>query len=148
MQGRSRQRAVRGALGSTRPLAAPATQSYSLEEIENQLGLPIRVIRSWMAPPLRILVGPGRGSGRRYSQSFLDRAKLVQRMRTERYTLEEIAQRLSTIPDDEIPGLLAKFESSGGSRPRESAADYAARALRTRGIHVNRMEAEIGRAHV
>ena len=85
----------------------PSTQTYSLKEVATQVGVELRVLRSWMGSPYRILRGVGRGSGARYSQHFFDRAMLAQRLRTENVTLGEIAKRLSGIPDQELEQLLA-----------------------------------------
>ena len=118
----------------------PSTQTYSLKEVAEQVGVELRVLRSWMGSPYRILRGVGRGSGARYSQHFLDRAMLAQRLRTENVTLGEIAKRLSGIPDQELEQLLAGGVGARQQKGRGSAADYAAAALSSRGMFTSALQ--------
>ena len=118
----------------------PSTQTYSLKEVATQVGVELRVLRSWMGSPYRILRGVGRGSGARYSQHFRDRAMLVQRLRTENVTLGEIAKRLSGIPDQELEQLLAGGVGARQQKGRGSAADYAAAALSSRGMFTSALQ--------
>ena len=118
----------------------PSTQTYSLKEVADQVGVELRVLRSWMGSPYRILRGVGRGSGARYSQHFLDRAMLAQRLRTENVTLGEIAKRLSGIPDQELEQLLAGGVGARQQKGRGSAADYAAAALSSRGMFTSALQ--------
>jgi len=126
-----------------KPKASPETpsaQTYSLKEVATQVGVELRVLRSWMGSPYRILRGVGRGSGARYSQHFLDRAMLSQRLRTENVTLGEIAKRLSGIPDEELEQLLAGGVGAMQQKGRGSAADYAAAALSSRGMFTSALQ--------
>ena len=126
-----------------KPKASPETpsaQTYSLKEVADQVGVELRVLRSWMGSPYRILRGVGRGSGARYSQHFRDRAMLVQRLRTENVTLGEIAKRLSGIPDEELEQLLAGGVGAMQQKGRGSAADYAAAALSSRGMFTSALQ--------
>ena len=118
----------------------PSTQTYSLKEVADQVGVELRVLRSWMGSPYRILRGVGRGSGARYSQHFLDRAMLAQRLRSENVTLGEIAKRLSGIPDEELEQLLAGGVGAMQQKGRGSAADYAAAALSSRGMFTSALQ--------
>jgi len=118
----------------------PSTQTYSLKEVATQVGVELRVLRSWMGSPYRILRGVGRGSGARYSQHFFDRAMLAQRLRTENVTLGEIAKRLSGIPDEELEQLLAGGVGAMQQKGRGSAADYAAAALSSRGMFTSALQ--------
>ena len=118
----------------------PSTQTYSLKEVATQVGVELRVLRSWMGSPYRILRGVGRGSGARYSQHFRDRAMLAQRLRTENVTLGEIAKRLSGIPDQELEQLLAGGVGARQQKGRGSAADYAAAALSSRGMFTSALQ--------
>ena len=118
----------------------PSTQTYSLKEVADQVGVELRVLRSWMGSPYRILRGVGRGSGARYSQHFRDRAMLAQRLRTENVTLGEIAKRLSGIPDQELEQLLAGGVGAMQQKGRGSAADYAAAALSSRGMFTSALQ--------
>ena len=118
----------------------PSTQTYSLKEVATQVGVELRVLRSWMGSPYRILRGVGRGSGARYSQHFFDRAMLAQRLRTENVTLGEIAKRLSGIPDEELEQLLAGGVGARQQKGRGSAADYAAAALSSRGMFISALQ--------
>ena len=118
----------------------PSTQTYSLKEVAEQVGVEIRVLRSWMGSPYRILRGVGRGSGARYSQHFRDRAMLAQRLRTENVTLGEIAKRLSGIPDEELEQILAGGVGAMQQKGRGSAADYAAAALSSRGMFTSALQ--------
>ena len=118
----------------------PSTQTYSLKEVATQVGVELRVLRSWMGSPYRILRGVGRGSGARYSQHFRDRAMLAQRLRTENVTLGEIAKRLSGIPDEELEQLLAGGVGAMQQKGRGSAADYAAAALSSRGMFTSALQ--------
>ena len=118
----------------------PSTQTYSLKEVATQVGVELRVLRSWMGSPYRILRGVGRGSGARYSQHFLDRAMLAQRLRTENVTLGEIAKRLSGIPDEELEQILASGVGAMQQKVRGSAADYAAAALSSRGMFTSALQ--------
>ena len=118
----------------------PSTQTYSLKEVADQVGVELRVLRSWMGSPYRILRGVGRGSGARYSQHFFDRAMLAQRLRTENVTLGEIAKRLSGIPDQELEQLLAGGVGARQQKGRGSAADYAAAALSSRGMFTSALQ--------
>ena len=118
----------------------PSTQTYSLKEVATQVGVELRVLRSWMGSPYRILRGVGRGSGARYSQHFFDRAMLAQRLRSENVTLGEIAKRLSGIPDEELEQLLAGGVGAMQQKGRGSAADYAAAALSSRGMFTSALQ--------
>jgi len=118
----------------------PSTQTYSLKEVATQVGVELRVLRSWMGSPYRILRGVGRGSGARYSQHFFDRAKLTQKLRIENVTLGEIAKRLSGIPDEELEQLLAGGVGAMQQKGRGSAADYAAAALSSRGMFTSALQ--------
>ena len=118
----------------------PSTQTYSLKEVATQVGVELRVLRSWMGSPYRILRGVGRGSGARYSQHFRDRAMLAQRLRTENVTLGEIAKRLSGIPDEELEHFLASGVGAMQQKVRGSAADYAAAALSSRGMFTSALQ--------
>jgi len=118
----------------------PSAQTYSLKEVATQVGVELRVLRSWMGSPYRILRGVGRGSGARYSQHFFDRAKLTQKLRIENVTLGEIAKRLSGIPDEELEQLLAGGVGAMQQKGRGSAADYAAAALSSRGMFTSALQ--------
>jgi len=118
--------------------ASPATeQTYSLKEVAAQIGVELRVLRSWMGHPYRILPGFGRGSGTRYPQAFLDRAKLAQRLRDEHLPLAEVANRLRGVPDDELERLLLGSPAASGRTSKGSAADYATAVLNSRGVTVS-----------
>ncbi|MEI7605016.1 MAG: hypothetical protein RIQ87_880 [Chloroflexota bacterium] len=117
--------------------AAAAPQTYSLKEVAAQVGVDLRVLRSWMELPYRILVGFGRGYGKRYPQAFLDRAMLVQRLRAENLPLAEVASRLRAVSDEDLAALLATAQPSGSSRVKGSAADYAEMMLSSRGLSLN-----------
>ena len=118
----------------------PSTQTYSLKEVATQVGVELRVLRSWMGSPYRILRGVGRGSGARYSQHFIDRAKLTQKQRIENVTLGEIAKRLSGIPDEKLEHFLASGVGAMQQKVRGSAADYAAAALSSRGMFTSAIQ--------
>jgi len=125
---------------NTAQVAASATaaeQTYSLKEVAAQVGVELRVLRSWMGHPYRILPGFGRGSGTRYPQSFLDRAKLAQRLRDEHLPLAEVANRLRGVPDHELEQLLNGVPAPSGRAAKGSAADYAAAVLNSRGVTVS-----------
>ena len=118
--------------------ASPATeQTYSLKEVAAQIGVELRVLRSWMGHPYRILPGFGRGSGTRYPQAFLDRAKLAQRLRDEHLPLAEVANRLRGVPDEELERLLIGNPVPSGRTSKGSAADYATAVLNSRGVTVS-----------
>ena len=117
--------------------AAAAPQTYSLKEVAAQVGVDLRVLRSWMELPYRILVGFGRGYGKRYPQAFLDRAMLVQRLRAENLPLAEVASRLRAVSDEDLAALLPTAQPSGSSRVKGSAADYAEMMLSSRGLSLN-----------
>jgi len=122
-------------------VATPATeQTYSLKEVAAQIGVELRVLRSWMGHPYRILAGFGRGSGTRYPQAFLDRAKLAQRLRDEHLPLAEVANRLRGVPDEELERLLIGSPAPSGRPSKGSAADYAAAVLNSRGVTVSLFE--------
>jgi len=122
-------------------VVAPATeQTYSLKEVAAQVGVELRVLRSWMGHPYRILPGFGRGSGTRYPQAFLDRAKLAQRLRDEHLPLAEVANRLRGVPDQELEQLLNGAPAPSGRASKGSAADYAAAVLNSRGVTVSLFE--------
>lgn len=112
-------------------------QTYSLREVAAQVGVELRVLRSWMGHPYRILPGFGRGSGTRYPQAFLDRAKLAQRLRDEHLPLAEVANRLRSVADHELEQLLNGNPVPSGRASKGSAADYAAAVLNSRGVTVS-----------
>jgi DNA-binding transcriptional MerR regulator len=115
--------------------ATPAAeQTYSLKEVAAQISVELRVLRSWMGHPYRILPGFGRGSGTRYPQAFLDRAKLAQRLRDEHLPLAEVANRLRGVPDEELERLLDGTPAPSGRPSKGSAADYAMAVLNSRGV--------------
>ena len=118
----------------------PTAQTYSLKEVAAQIGLELRVLRSWMGHPYRILPGFGRGSGTRYPQTFLDRARLAQRLRAEHLPLAEVASRLRGVPDEELERLLAGTPAPSGRAAKGSAADYATAVLNSRGVTVSLLQ--------
>ena len=125
--------------GTAQP-SVPTGQTYSLKEVAAQIGIELRVLRSWMGHPYRILPGFGRGSGTRYPQTFLDRARLAQRLRAEHLPLAEVANRLRGVPDDELERLLSGEPAPSGRATKGSAADYATAVLNSRGVTVTLLQ--------
>ena len=137
MSSKSTPKRPRKSTAQPAPSATVAEQTYSLKEVAAQVGVELRVLRSWMGHPYRILPGFGRGSGTRYPQAFLDRAKLAQRLRDEHLPLAEVANRLRGVPDEELEQLLNGTPVSSDRASKGSAADYAAAVLNSRGVTVS-----------
>jgi DNA-binding transcriptional MerR regulator len=99
--------------------------SYTIDELSEIVGIPIRTIRFYVSEGL--LSGPGaRGKAATYSEEHLLRLRLIRRLVEERVPLSEIRERLASLTVADLRGLLAseKRRSARLERAKQSPKDY------------------------
>jgi DNA-binding transcriptional MerR regulator len=127
-----------------RLLTLPLTLSYTqhveadavgltIEELADQVGVPVRTIRYYIAEGL--LPGPGaRGKAASYGEAHALRLRLVRRLVEQRVPLAEIRERVTALEVGEVRALLAQAEGEAREIERAAAASspaaYVAALLR------------------
>jgi DNA-binding transcriptional MerR regulator len=99
--------------------------SYTIDELSEIVGIPIRTIRFYVSEGL--LPGPGaRGKAATYSEEHLLRLRLIRRLVEERVPLAEIRERLQGLTVKDVRGLLASEErrSARLERVKQSPKEY------------------------
>jgi DNA-binding transcriptional MerR regulator len=114
---------------------------YSLSELTHEAGVSVRTVRYYIAEGL---LPPPIAAGPRsfYTQSHLDRLRLIDRMKTSYLPLKEIRRRLTALDDDEVRRLAGADGATGAGssraartmeesppEPPDSASSYIARLL-------------------
>jgi DNA-binding transcriptional MerR regulator len=94
--------------------------TYSLEELEEELGVSARTIHFWVQSELLDGPGPGRGS-RRYTDAHRDRIQVIKQLRDEGLSLADIRQRLKRESAASLRALAAQVDSVGEA-PRSEAS--------------------------
>lgn len=90
---------------TVRPPEPPERYRYSIQELEEQTGIPARTIRYYIT---RGLLAPayGRGPSARYDLGHLLRLRLINQLKEERLSLDEIKERLGELSDADVEALL------------------------------------------
>ncbi|HEY3999194.1 MAG TPA: MerR family transcriptional regulator [Candidatus Xenobia bacterium] len=79
---------------------------FSIEELTEQVGIPVRTLRYYIAEGL--LPGPGsRGKGARYGREHLSRLRAIRRLVEQHVPLAEIRERLAGLGQNEVERLAA-----------------------------------------
>lgn len=102
--------------------------SFSLADLCDLADVTPRTVRFYIAQGL---LPPASGSGpaARYEDGHLHRLRLIRRLQKEHLPLVEIRRRLDALTDLDVERL-----ASEPAPPSDSAADYVARVLGTRGV--------------
>lgn len=96
-------------------------RTYSVNELADEAGVTRRTVHYYISQGLLSSSG-GEGRGTRYSQSHLDRLRLIRELQREHLPLAEIRQRLERLSDDQVADLLASGDVM--PEPRGTAFDY------------------------
>jgi DNA-binding transcriptional MerR regulator len=90
---------------SVHPPEPPERYRYTIQELEEETGIPARTIRYYIT---RGLLAPayGRGPSARYDLGHLLRLRLIDRLKNQRLSLDEIRERLGDLSDADIEALL------------------------------------------
>jgi DNA-binding transcriptional MerR regulator len=90
---------------SVQPPEPPERYRYSIQELEEETGIPARTIRYYIT---RGLLAPayGRGPSARYDLGHLLRLRLIEQLKEQRLSLEEIRERLGELSDADVEELL------------------------------------------
>lgn len=92
-----------------RDMQEESEQRFSIEELAEQVDLPVRTIRYYIAEGL--VPGPGaRGKAAAYGEEHLLRLRLVKRLSRQHIPLSEMQQFLSHLSTAEIRSLLEEEE--------------------------------------
>lgn len=84
---------------------APDPHQYSLSDLERETGIPGRTVRYYIAQGL-LPPAKGRGPSATYDLSHLMRLRMIQILKDQHFPLLEIRERLATLSDEDIAGLL------------------------------------------
>ena len=96
-------------------------QTYSIEELAERVGTPVRTIRFYIAEGL--LSGPGtRGKAASYSGEHLLRLRLIRRLSEQRVPLAEMRELLARLSPEEEQALLAEEDERAIQRERAAQA--------------------------
>lgn len=86
-----------------------ARDSWSIEELADEVGIPVRTIRYYIAEGM--VPGPGtRGKSATYTFDHLQRLRLIRRLVEQRVPLVEIRQLVDRLSAEEAGALLAEDE--------------------------------------
>lgn len=95
------------------------TNSYSIQDLCDQTGLPRRTIHFYtqqgLLPPPE-----GAGLGAHYSENHLLRLQAIPRLRSQGLRLDQIREKLNQMPQDDLKKLLSQI-STNASPPPASA---------------------------
>jgi DNA-binding transcriptional MerR regulator len=96
-------------------------QTYTIEELAERVGTPVRTIRFYIAEGL--LSGPGtRGKAASYSSEHLLRLRLIRRLSEQRVPLAEMRELLSRLSSEEEQALLDEEDKRAMQRERAAQA--------------------------
>jgi DNA-binding transcriptional MerR regulator len=96
-------------------------QTYTIEELAERVGTPVRTIRFYIAEGL--LSGPGtRGKAASYSGEHLLRLRLIRRLSEQRVPLAEMRDLLSRLSLEEEQALLDEEDKRAMQRERAAQA--------------------------
>ena len=96
-------------------------QTYTIEELAERVGTPVRTIRFYIAEGL--LSGPGtRGKAASYSGEHLLRLRLIRRLSEQRVPLAEMRELLSRLSAEEEQALLDEEDERAMQRDRAAQA--------------------------
>src|SRR5258705_3985979 len=83
--------------------------SWTIEELADEVGVPVRTIRYYIAEGM--LPGPGsRGKGTTYSEDHLQRLRLIRRLVEQRVPLADVRQLVQRLSSDETEQLLTEAD--------------------------------------
>jgi DNA-binding transcriptional MerR regulator len=96
-------------------------QTFTIEELAERVGIPVRTIRFYIAEGL--LSGPGtRGKAASYSGEHLLRLRLIRRLSEQRVPLAEMRELLSRLSPEEEQTLLDEEDGRAMQRARAAQA--------------------------
>jgi DNA-binding transcriptional MerR regulator len=101
---------------------------YSLADLCDLADVTPRTVRYYISQGL-LRPPDGAGPATRYDDGHLDRLRLIRRLQREHLPLAEIRNRLAAV-SDEVAGAIAREATP----VVDSASDYIARALASRGL--------------
>ena len=101
--------------------------SFSLADLCDLAGVTPRTVRFYIAQGL-LRPPSGAGPSARYEDGHLYRLRLIKRLQKEHLPLAEIRMRLDALGDQEVERLVSE-----PAPPVDSAADYVARVLGSKG---------------
>ena len=102
--------------------------SFSLADLCDLADVTPRTVRFYITQGL-LRPPSGAGPAARYEDGHLYRLRLIRRQQKDHLPLVEIRRRLDALTDADVERLV-----SGPSQVTDSAADYVARVLRTKGV--------------
>ena len=92
-----------------------ADGTYAIRELQALTGVQPRTLRHWIRS--KLLPKPfGRGRAARYGESHVLRARVIQRLRTERLSLRAIQARIGSLSEEQLRALVP-------AEPRPTLAD-------------------------
>src|SRR5215469_2099088 len=96
-------------------------QTFTIEELAERVGTPVRTIRFYIAGGL--LSGPGaRGKAASYSGEHVLRLRLIRRLSEQRVPLAEMRELLSRLSPEDEQALLEEEEERALQRERAAQA--------------------------
>lgn len=99
------------------------SEHHTLSELASLTGVTARTIRSWISRDL--LPGPiGRGRGASYDDDHRARIETIVALRSHGHSLDDIRQRLTTTPLDELRTRGAGLHAATDATSGETAVDY------------------------
>lgn len=84
---------------------APERYRYTIDELEDQTGVSARTIRYYIGQGL-LAPAYGRGPSATYDLGHLLRLRLIQHLKSQRYSLSQIKEHVSRLTDAEIERML------------------------------------------
>jgi len=106
----------------------PGMSSFSLADLCELADVTPRTVRFYIVQGL-LRPASGAGPAARYDDGHLYRLRLIRRLQKEHLPLVEIRRRLDALSDHEVERLATET-----AVPTDSAAEYVARILGSRGI--------------
>ena len=107
--------------------------SFSLSDLCDLGDVTPRTVRFYIAQGL-LRPPSGAGPAARYDDGHLYRLRLIRRLQKEHLPLHEIRRRLDALSDGDVERLASGPATASDSAASDSAADYVARVLGSRGV--------------
>ena len=114
-------------------------REYTIEELAQEVGVPVRTIRYYISQGL--LPGPGaRGKAAGYTEDHLLRLRLIRRLVEQRVPLSETRERLARLSTEDVRALVAEQDhlrvhlqrAARELAPKEYVSELLKRAEETR----------------
>jgi DNA-binding transcriptional MerR regulator len=109
-------------------MLATMPTEYSLADLCDLADVTPRTVRYYIAQGL-LHAPSGAGPGTRYDDGHLNRLRVIKRLQRDHLPLAEIRTRLAAVSDEDVERIAAEPDQVA-----ETAADYIARVLATRGL--------------